>query len=293
VGISGIRRNIATVHPTEQKRFIDAVRVLNFERFYSDGVSYWDKFEDVHKEAHAAGQDVHRGPAFLPWHREICNRLEAALRDVDPTLSLHYWDWATDPRATSDGKKGIFNCFTEDFMGAASGDVGKPLEDFYTSESGENDNGKVHTVIWRNVNGGTPGPPNYVLDETIVKAGDHEPREFHFYHMHRTLQNMHNNAHNYLGGTVGGDAHFAFHDPFVFLLHSNVDRLWAKWQCAREHKWRLDPELVYGFEERSSFYRLEFRALVGGQSHDPVGPPRKPARPQELQTPIDCEAAYV
>jgi hypothetical protein len=59
---------------------------------YPDGVTYWDKQEEIHKNAHAAGQDVHGGPAFLPWRREPCNRLEALLREVDAAVSLHYWD---------------------------------------------------------------------------------------------------------------------------------------------------------------------------------------------------------
>src|SRR3974390_3033220 len=39
------------------------------------------------------------------------------LRDVDPRLSLHYWDWNQDPAPL----------FTANFMGSANGDVGDPL----------------------------------------------------------------------------------------------------------------------------------------------------------------------
>jgi len=45
------------------------------------------------------------------------------------------------------------------------------------------------------------------------------------------MQAAHNTAHGFIGGSIG-DAHFSFHDPFVFLLHSNMDRLWAMWQAA-------------------------------------------------------------
>ncbi|WP_211362560.1 tyrosinase family protein [Streptomyces chryseus] len=61
----------------------------------------------------------------------------------------------------------------------------------------------------------------------------------------RGLERAHN-MHGWLGGTVGGDPHFPFHDPSVFLLHSNVDRLFALWQTARAE--RLDPAQVYGDE---------------------------------------------
>src|SRR5262249_50502130 len=99
----GIRRNVATISDEEKNRLVNAFLQLDTNQLYPDGVAFWDKQEDIHKEAHAAGQNVHGGPAFLPWHRELVNRLEALLRLVDPQLSLHYWDWTTDPRATPDG----------------------------------------------------------------------------------------------------------------------------------------------------------------------------------------------
>jgi len=52
------------------------------------------------------------------------------------------------------------------------------------------------------------------------------------------------------GDTNIGDptAHKTFQDPFVFLLHANVDRLFAMWQCQPGQEWRRDPQLVYGNE---------------------------------------------
>jgi hypothetical protein len=43
-----------------------------------------------------------------------------------------------------------------------------------------------------------------------------------------------------------GGTHVSFRDPFVFLLHSNVDRLFAMWQLTKAD--RLNPETVYGVE---------------------------------------------
>jgi hypothetical protein len=62
----GIRRNIAHVSPAERDRFLAAVLQLDTNKFYPDGVSHWDKQEDIHKNAHAAGANVHVGPAFIP-----------------------------------------------------------------------------------------------------------------------------------------------------------------------------------------------------------------------------------
>lgn len=44
-------------------------------------------------------QRIHNTPLFLPWHRQIVNALESALREVDPGLSVPYWDWSRDASA--------------------------------------------------------------------------------------------------------------------------------------------------------------------------------------------------
>ncbi len=120
----GIRRNIASVDPAERALLRAALVELN-QRFFAGsrtdpitgGVSWWFKQDEIHQATH-----VHGGPEFIPWHREIVNRLEAMLRVINPQLSLHYWDWTQDPRAISSanlggGAIGTLNLFTPDFMG--------------------------------------------------------------------------------------------------------------------------------------------------------------------------------
>src|ERR671935_271353 len=68
--------------------------------------------------------------------------------------------------------------------------------------------------------GGEIGDPVFrYTDEKIIEAET-------FPEMRYYLEYVHNQAHNYIGGTIG-DPHRSFRDPFVFLLHSNVDRLFA------------------------------------------------------------------
>jgi Common central domain of tyrosinase len=219
----GIRRNVAKISPEERKRLSEAFIKLDTTKFYPDGVSYWDKQEDIHKNAHAGGSDVHGGPAFIPWHREICNRLEALLREVDPELSLHYWDWTTDPRGNG---ADLANLFTADFMGGTGDPAGPPFQDFESTEPS-------HSKIWRDVSSGSPGVES---DSTLLGYED-------FQAFRMAVENSHDTAHGYIGGSIGNQ-HFSFHDPFVFLLHSNVDRLWAMWQTATGKSWRLNPNLT-------------------------------------------------
>ncbi len=134
----GIRRNIAAVDPAERALLRDALIELN-RRFFPGnrtdaipgGVSWWFKQDEIHQATH-----VHGGPEFIPWHRELVNRMEQMLRQVNPQLSLHYWDWTQDPRAILNanlggGLTGTLNLFTSDFMGyggASTQVIGPPWQ---------------------------------------------------------------------------------------------------------------------------------------------------------------------
>ncbi len=116
----GVRRNIAEVSDADRIRFRNAILELNARKYQgrrndqplAGGVSYWFKQDEIHQATH-----VHGGPGFLPWHREIVNRFEALLREIDPGVSLHYWDWRTDP------VNGPLDLFTQEFMGASQGEA--------------------------------------------------------------------------------------------------------------------------------------------------------------------------
>ncbi len=227
----GIRRNIAHVSNAERVRFRNAIVQLN-SRFYPDGVSKWVKQDQIHQVTH-----VHTVPSFLPWHRELVNRFEQLIREVDPDLSLHYWDWTDDPRAASDGNGGTVDLLTTSFMGIPSGVVGDPFSGF--------------PPFSRNVAGGAaaPSPTGVQSDADIISSTDGIAQNEQWAIFREALRTgpNHNDIHTYIGGNIGSQ-HSAFEDPLVFLLHSNVDRLWARWQTVSGQEWRLNPLLTYGDE---------------------------------------------
>lgn len=128
----GIRRNIALVTDAERTRFINAIVQLDTAKFFPDGVSYWDKQEDIHKNGHQNGLDVHGGIEFIAWHRALCNHFEDLLREVDAELSLHYWDWTTDPRVAPPGGAALF---TDAFMDNSNGEVSHLLHNFESTRA--------------------------------------------------------------------------------------------------------------------------------------------------------------
>lgn len=254
----GIRRNILSVSPQEQQQFVDAIAALNQHHypgsrteFPAGGVSYWFKMDEIHQATH-----VHGGAAFLPWHRELCNYFESLLREIDPQLSLHYWDWNQDISP-------LFPLF-----GNMNGEAGEPWlsAGFYDPNApndawrDENTHGNPFTPTWtgsyelhanpadppknraRSVQPGAPpvGSASWPSDAAFIGAATYADFDSL---MQGPTGNAHSAAHSWLGL---GNAHTSFRDPLVFLLHSNVDRLWATWQTQPGHAGRLDPNQVYG-----------------------------------------------
>lgn len=260
----GIRRNIAHVEPSERALFRDALLELNRRKFpgsrsdtpIAGGVTKWFKQDEIHQATH-----VHGTPEFLPWHRELCNRLEEMLREVDPRLSLHYWDWTQDPRNIpganlGGGTTGTLNLFTPDFMGyggTTSRPIGPPWQNaaapwradgFYIPGATPHRDGSGGTpadppdTVVRHVDG---SPASVAGDNGVINAPDYPT-------MWARLKIVHDAMHGFVA--MGG-AHVSFRDPFVFLLHSNVDRLWAMWQTQPGHGDRLDPATTYGTDGAS------------------------------------------
>jgi len=250
----GIRRNIASVSGEERGRLRDAILALQTRLFpgaktdpIPGGVSYWFKQDEIHDGTH-----VHVCPAFLPWHRELINRFEAMLREIDPELSLHYWDWTEDPQALTDGNGNPLNLFTSDFMGNAAGPSGALIEigdpwktaGFYGGPGPYRDDtgnpADPPQLVQRQV-GAITGLISPADQQTLLASPDFVSFDDQ---MEGSGVNLHGRAHEYIGGDIG-DPHTSFRDPFVFLLHSNVDRLFAMWQSDPGHPERLDPAQLY------------------------------------------------
>ena len=109
-----MRRNIAHLTPAERQEYIDAVLQADLHAF-SDGVSYWDKQDQIHQSTHNHGDN-----SFIPWHRELVNRYEALLQQSKPDVALHYWDWTEDPRAASDGQGGTVDLTDTTLFGTST-----------------------------------------------------------------------------------------------------------------------------------------------------------------------------
>lgn len=220
-----VRKDADKLEPRERDRFLEALAQLN-----AAGSGLYQEFRDMHVDA--ADAEEHRGPQFLPWHRTLLLDLERELQAIDPAVSLHYWRF--DQPAP--------NVFRGDFMGETEQvgfedppsdvvfDSGHPLSGWITdgvpgiSRSAFFDTQSIAAQ-------GVPGFP--LLSETATLAlGD-------FYSAFARMEGSpHGAAHVSFAGWIS-DIDTAVKDPLFFMLHANVDRLWALWQWLKR---RTDPD---------------------------------------------------
>ncbi len=240
IEITKERENAATATPAERALYKDAILDAGTRYCASDLlVSYWHKQKDIHLETPRVSYPLHGSLAFLPWHRELLNRFEVLLQEAHPTVKLLYWDWTKDPVT------GGFDYFQPSFMGYSgrgerdSISIGAPFLPAL---------GPAGAVTRRL----EAGPPPVELDATILAQTP--------YAAFRTrLEDVnHNPAHAYVGGhsiaSPGtlSDSMKSPADPFFFLLHGNVDRLWAKWQRDPAALSRRDPATTFAPDSASS-----------------------------------------
>ncbi len=217
----------------------------------------------------AAGHDgAHESSILLPWHREFISRFEEALQSVDPNVTLPYWDW-TDPKALQVIFQNNFlgpngQGVAIDISGVGSFEGGPVLSGPFSQVSGWILNPDLHV----NRSGESMGtsllrflqlPPvnSYPIPkadvEQILAVDDYDTfrkalEGFGKLDSRGQLKNPGVFMHNYIHGMVGGatfdptigqpdplgtmaSLSSSLNDPVFWLVHSNVDRLWAEWQA--------------------------------------------------------------
>lgn len=210
-----IRKNANELTSGERDRFVAAFAQLN-----NRGMGRFTDFRDMHTRASVL--QAHGNSGFLPWHRAYLLDLERELQAIDPSVSLHYWRF--DQAAPK--------VFHRDFMGVpnAAGRVqfnaSNPLQ-FWSTDGVP---GIDRVPIFNTSSEPAPGPPGFpVLDEDDTLALGNDFASF------REIESSPHGAAHVSFGRVPvlsfiSRVPIAARDPLFFMLHCNVDRLWALWQ---------------------------------------------------------------
>jgi tyrosinase len=214
-----VRKNANTLTPGERDRFVSAFAQLN-----NQGAGRFADFRDMHTQV--SSPQAHGAPGFLPWHRAYLLDLERELQVIDPSISLPYWRF-DQPSP---------NIFTREFLGVSDslGTVQfsstNPLQ-FWKTDG-------VQGINRRPFFSTGTAPPGLRNEAQTLALGSQYPA-------FRTLEgNPHGSAHTSFGGSISSIP-TAARDPLFFLLHCNVDRLWAKWQ---RQFGRFDPAQAASYD---------------------------------------------
>ncbi|KAJ1871353.1 hypothetical protein LPJ55_003943 [Coemansia sp. RSA 990] len=202
------RPEIRSMSPQDRSRFFAAVDKLRHN-------GELDRLSKLHVDN---ADTIHGHPVFLAFHRVFVSDFAAALNKVDPGVPVPYWDWsldATNPAASE--------LFTSDYLGGNG--VGKdncvadgPCADW------KMDIDSPHCLA-RKFNQGDSiapfWPPEalFSMQKTCNQYG-------------ALSSGIENGCHGAVHLGISGDMStmFAPNDPFFFLHHGMVDKLWYDWQ---------------------------------------------------------------
>ncbi|CZT23254.1 uncharacterized protein RCC_08965 [Ramularia collo-cygni] len=251
----------------ERTAFISALKCMNTAPSRSprgldnNARNRWDDFTIAHN---INTPTIHWSGLLMPWHRHYLSVLETTLRtECNYAGSLPYWDYAKylslplssnplfDGSATSLGSTGHGpgNCITDG-----------PLTDFVVNmpppDPSSSARQKNPRCIKRNLS------PNSVLAQyvsyermTSVIRDSEDIVAFH-----QGLEGpdgLHPQPHTWVGG-LQNNIYLAAQDPWFFLHHAMIDRVWVMWQMGdwEGRKGALDAGSWFVDRER-----LEFGAL--------------------------------
>jgi tyrosinase len=235
-----VRKNQNTLTERERGDFVAAVIELKQTFHPGATISIYDEYVQAHMMA-MQNDGIHEGPIFFPWHRALLRGLELELQAINPRVTIPYWDFSIDNQPDSP-------LWASDFMG---GD-GDPSDNYNVND------GPFRKDEWPLIFEGpnlrrhfgyfipTLPTPEDVTGAFLVGQYDCPPydvgspidQSFRNYMCGWNFPSgepeMHNRVHNWVGGSMLTMS--SPNDPVFWLLHANLDRLWADW------------ERLYGFD---------------------------------------------
>ena len=264
-----VRKDAESLTDAERDRFVSAFASLN-----NRGLGVFRGFHAMHTED--TNDEAHGLDAFLPWHRAYLLDLERELQVIDPSVALPYWRFdAPAPRL-----------FSPDFVGAPAGApsaLGGPPP--VLSAANPLRSWTIDGAPWVDrhprfadprTGPASPQQGRTVLDErTLLLFAAQEDLAYAY----EDDPDQRPGFRDILEGNPHGAAHVSFAgyirspgtaagDPLFFLLHCNVDRIWAQWQW---HEERFDGEAVEAY-----FYRGRsgdaVQTRIGHNLHDTMWP---------------------
>jgi hypothetical protein len=216
IGARRIRKNVSKLTDADPEAiaFRAAIKALK-DLKPTDTRNYINQAQ-VHAE-----YCYHNSVALLPWHRIYLYRFELLLQDFVPGVTLPYWDWVKDREIPL-----IFK-----------------FPKYKDTRGIEQDNPLYDERRWPlNLDQVLPTADQIAKITQLPDSPDFLgtwPQQTGERPRRGKIEDPHDSVHNRVGGSnpndandTGdmGDAGTSARDPIFWTHHSNLDRLWAKWQ---------------------------------------------------------------
>uniref|UniRef100_A0A915PK38 Tyrosinase copper-binding domain-containing protein n=1 Tax=Setaria digitata TaxID=48799 RepID=A0A915PK38_9BILA len=241
-----VRKEIRMLNDNERERFFHAIQQIKASGEY-------DRLADIHRRE-ASGSGAHSGPSFLLWHREFMKRIEIALRLIDPSVALPYWDSTLDQHLPDPRDSIIWSPYLMGETDAFGQVINGPFARFPTLEG--------HPAITRNL-----GQEGHLFTEQTIEAVYNKntidgilaytapTRACPYPPNFSALEYYHASVHIWVGGDMKPPLTSA-NDPVFYLHHSFVDFIFEQWR--QMHQNRMQREYEYPEEIATCTTSLHF-----------------------------------
>jgi len=254
-----VRKNHLALSDEDRRRFVRAVLELKRTGVYDRFVAMHIRVNSMDLLDMNSGRRLgHLSPGLLAWHRQLLLEFENALRELDPGVTVPYWDWTTDQAPDSplwsgafmggDGRPGDGRVMTGPFardngwvlnlsvvpVGGSfmSGTYTQDNRDFLVRQFGR----RVPRLPTPEELADVLVLPVYDCPPWDGRSGSAAPFDSFRNHLEGWVAlpgqprppRLHNCVHAWVGGHMSYVG--SVNDPLFFLHHCFLDRCWAIWQ---------------------------------------------------------------
>ncbi|MFD5510787.1 tyrosinase family protein [Streptomyces sp. NPDC127051] len=215
-GVNVVRRpNLYDLTTDQWDRFVKAVHTLH-RRTDTDYPTQYTHFTGTRYTFASSWQNV---PAYFPWHREFLRRFEAALREIDPSVNLPYWEWTADASSPQTSR-----ALSDSMFGGFGGPNGLVTNGRFANWEFAYPN---HHALTRSTS--QTIDPFYSaadIETALVSSATYDS-------LRRWIEaNASGHFLSSIGGNLGDlSTMFSPNDPLYWVHTCFMDRLWAEWQA--------------------------------------------------------------
>ncbi len=258
----GIRKEVRSLSAEQRKAFTDALLMLKKQGRYDEYVhSHHAVMVPTVDPTEPPSPDyrngAHRGPSFLPWHREFLMQVETDLQKINSAITIPFWNWTLDSKLPDPHKSPVWN---DDFMGGngVESDDWKVGTGPFAYAAGdwpipEHHDGPALLRRFGSAVANLPTPDDVALAmaEFVYDTPPYNSSPFTLGFRNRLEgwvtqrgdprikfpgSQLHNRVHLWVGGSMMPMT--SPNDPVFFLHHCYIDKTWADWQTKQDDGWK-------------------------------------------------------